>query len=159
MEVGDSYLVSAGVSKAPVSDFELPVLFTKVVLQGNDLELEVQLEQHFGQHDHLELTFAVVSRTGDLKLPCETKVNFAGGFGLSYALEAPDHEKGTEGRRGDGTFKLQSYMTFEAEFTNEPAPHLYVVAKLHHRSGIYALISDSETGSNLIGLGLHFDLP
>ena len=49
-------------------------------------------------------------------------------------------------------------MGFEAEFTHASQPNIHLVAKLHHRSGVYGLVSPRHTGSNFIGGGVRFDI-
>jgi hypothetical protein len=49
-------------------------------------------------------------------------------------------------------------MGLETEFTHESTPNAHFFLKLHHRSGIYGLISPRKTGSNYIGAGLRWDI-
>ncbi len=73
-------------------------------------------------------------------------------------LDAPTYEYGRELVRGHDTVQLQYYMGFEAEYAHASWERLSVFTRLHHRSGMYGMISPSKTGSNFIGIGLrlHF---
>lgn len=151
------YFVAAGVNRVLVRDFAVGVPLTGIVLRRNSLELEGQLVRHFGGQDHVEATAAVVARSGEVGLFSGTSVNFALANGLSYAFSKPDFEQGPGGVRGEGSRHLQYYLGVEAEFTPSRVSRLHLVARLHHRSGIYGLISPRRTGSNFLGGGVRFD--
>lgn len=80
-------------------------------------------------------------------------VNLGWANGVSYALEATAYEFGRDLVRGENTVQLQYYMGFEPEYAHHSWTHLSLFTRLHHRSGIYGVISPSKTGSNIIGLG------
>lgn len=151
------YFIGAGVNRVLVRDFAFGVPLTSVVLRRNSLELEGQLVKHFGGQDHVEATAAVVARSGEVGLFSNASVNFALANGLSYAFSRPDFEQGPGGVRGQGSRHVQYYLGLEAEFSPSRASRLHLVAKLHHRSGIYGLISPRRTGSNFLGGGVRFD--
>jgi len=156
MPVRKAFFTSAGVGVVLLQDFTLPLgLFS---LTGLDLELDGQLLQHSGHQDHLELSGALVLRTGDGLLWDVLAINFAFGEGLSQALADPIYEKGPEGRRGENTVRFQNHLLFELELTPVPLPQVRLVLRLHHRSGIYGLISPQKTGSNYLGAGLRISL-
>ena len=151
------YFIAAGVNRVLVRNFAVGVPLTGIVLRGNSLELEGQLVKHFGGQDHVEATIALPARSGEIGLFSGASVNFALANGVSYALSRPDFEQGPGGVRGQGSRHLQYYLGLEAEFSPSRASRLHLVAKLHHRSGIYGLISPRRTGSNFLGAGVRFD--
>lgn len=151
------YFLAAGVNRVLVRDFDVAIPLTGIVLRENSLELEGQLVKHFGGQDHVEATAAIVARSGEVGLFSGTSVNFALANGLSYAFGRPDFEQGPGGVRGRGSRHLQYHLGLEAEFSPSRASRLHLVAKLHHRSGIYGLISPRRTGSNFLGGGVRFD--
>lgn len=152
----DSYIFGAAISYVPIKRFDIPLLFG-LSLPDNSLELEGQLVKHFGKQDHLEGTAAVVIRSGEIHPFEKLSFNVAWANGLSFAFSDPAHELGTTGKRGVDTRRMQYYMGIETEFTHSALPDFHLVTKLHHRSGIYGVISPSKTGSNFIGAGLRWD--
>lgn len=146
-----AYLITGAASKVLVRRFTF-------LGRGNSLELEGQLGQHVGREDTTEADAAIVLRSGQLGVFGGTSLNVAWGNGFSYAFTTPREENGEAGIQGVGAKKAQYYMTFETELTDSSAPHVHVVLRLAHRSGIYGLISSDKTGSNYLGGGLRFDL-
>ena len=151
-----SYAASVAASKVVVPRFAIAL--PGLTLRGNSLEIEGQLLQHFGREDSTEVAAAAVLRSGQIGLAGPVSANLAWGNGLSYALTQPRYEIGRGGVRGVDTVQLQYHMSFETEITSARNPRVHYVARLHHRSGIYGVISPSRTGSNYIGVGLRFDL-
>lgn len=141
-----------------VYDFSLP-LPGAARLDGFSFELEAGLFKHTGLQRHGEGTLALVLRTGQIPLFSGLSFNLAMGNGLSLAFSDPAYELGPSGRRGVDTRRLQYHMSFEAAFSHAAAPQLEVFARLHHRSGIYGVISPRRTGSNFVGGGVRFWLP
>ena len=154
----DSYLAAAGAAYVVVPRFDLILPGTSFGLRGNSIEVEGQGVKHFGFQDHVEGTIAAVVRSGEVPLIGGLSFNVAWGNGFSYAFGDPDYEKGPGLVRGVDTRRLQYYMGFEAEFTHASQPDIHLVAKLHHRSGIYGVISPQQTGSNFVGAGVRFDI-
>ncbi len=136
-------------------DFSLP-LPGAARLDGFSLELEGGLFKHGGRQDHVEGTAALVLRSGQIPLFSGLSLNLAMGNGLSYAFSRPAFELGPTGVPGVGSRRLQYHMSFEAAFSHENLSQFELFARLHHRSGIYGVISPRRTGSNYIGGGLRF---
>jgi hypothetical protein len=153
----DAYFAAVGGATVVVPRFDLILPGTSFGLRGNSIEIEAQGVKHFGFQDHVEGTIAAVVRSGEVPLFGGLSVNVAWGNGFSYAFSDPDYEKGPDSIRGVDTRRLQYYMGFETEFTHASEPDIHLVAKLHHRSGIYGVISPQRTGSNYIGAGIRFD--
>lgn len=151
----ESYFVSLGGAYVLLPDFTIPLgLFA---LSGCDLEMDAQLLRHFGLQSHIESTLALVFRTGDINFWDVLSLNFAMGEGFSLASSRPAYEKGPSGRRGFDSRRLQNHLLFELEFTRPSIPFAHVVIRLHHRSGIYGVISPQRTGSNFLGIGFRLD--
>lgn len=152
----DAQFAEIALSRVIVHDFSIP-LPGHYTLNGNSLEAQVIATQHFGLEDHQEAVAALNLRSGDIPLWGGASVNLSWANGLSYAFERPKLEKGPGGVPGVGSRHLQYYMGFEQEWTFEPGAHWHLTTMLHHRSGIYGIVSPRHTGSNYMGAGINFD--
>jgi hypothetical protein len=152
----DAELAQISLSRVLVHDFSIP-LPGHYALNGNSLELQAIATQHFGLEDHQEGVLALALRSGDIPLWGGASVNFAWGNGLSYALERPHLEQGPSGKPGVGSRHLQYYMGIESEWTFQPGARWHLTTMIHHRSGIYGVVSPQHTGSNYMGFGINFD--
>lgn len=122
------------------------------------VELETLLVKHTEVQSHWESDVALVLRSRPIiDLPV-LGMNFAAGNGFSYAYTPPTFEKGGNGVQNEGTRQFQYYMNFEFEFYHPDYPVSFG-PRLHHRSGIYGLVSPRRTGSNYLGVGLRYSLP
>jgi hypothetical protein len=149
----DAYFVGAGLSRVVVPSFAIPLPGTSFAFRGNRIELEGQVLRHFGDQSHWEGTLALMFRTGQIPLFGGLSVNLAFGEGLSYASSRP---------RLEGSFRVEpsqllNYLAFEAEFSHSSLPGVAFVPRIHHRSGVFGLIAERESGSNFIGAGLRVD--
>jgi hypothetical protein len=149
-----AYFVGAGLSRVVIPSFSIPLPGTDLAFHGNRIEVEGQVLRHFGDQHHWEGTIALMFRTGQIPLFWGLSVNLAFGEGISYASERP---------RLEGSFRVEpsrflNYLAFEAEFSHASLPGVYFVPRIHHRSGIFGLIAERESGSNFIGAGLRVDL-
>jgi hypothetical protein len=149
-----AYFVGAGLSRVVIPSFSIPLPGTDLAFHGNRIEVEGQVLRHFGDQNHWEGTIALMFRTGQIPLFWGLSVNLAFGEGISYASERP---------RLEGSFRVEpsrflNYLAFEAEFSHASLPGVYFVPRIHHRSGIFGLIAERESGSNFIGAGLRVDL-
>ena len=150
----NSYVVGGALSRVLVPSFSIPLPGTDRAILGNRIELEGQILRHFGEQRHWEGTFALMFRTGQIPLFRGLRVNLGFGEGLSYASEPPALE---------GSFRVEpsrflNYLAVEAEFSHASLPGVYVVPRIHHRSGVFRLIAPRTSGSNFVGLGLRVDL-
>lgn len=151
-----SHAAELGAGYVAIPRFSIPL--PGVRLRGNSLELEGDVLQHFGHETDTETAAAAVLRSGSFGLFGRLSADLAWGNGFSYAFQRPTDETGEYGVRGVDTPHFQYHMSFETELTSGAAPHAHLVLRLHHRSGVYGLISSSRTGSNYLGAGLRFDL-
>lgn len=137
-------------------DFDFGVPGTNWRLNGFSLQGEWTLDKHAGLQDHVETTAALVVRTGEISLGRHASMNMAWSNGLSYAFQAPKWELGPSGLHGVDSRHLQYFMAFETAFTPKSNQNLSAFVRLHHRSGIYGVISPRRTGSNYVGAGLRW---
>lgn len=150
-----AYFAGVSFNVVAVRNFVLPLgLFD---LHDNDIEFEAQLLKHHGLQSHVEGTLAWVIRSGE-RCAWGACVAFAFSEGGSYAFADPVYEKGITGVRGQNTVRFQHHMAFELEWTARALPDFHFLTRLHHRSGIYGVISPQKTGSNYIGVGLRYDV-
>lgn len=154
LRFSDTNFVGGGLSRVIVPSFTVLLPFTDIAFSGNRIEVEGQLLRHFGGQQHWETTLALMFRTGQIPLAGGLSVNFAVGEGLSYASERPRFEGAVDVR----PTRFLNYLAFEAEFAHASVPGVSLVARLHHRSGIFGLIAPQKSGSNFIGAGLRIDL-
>lgn len=152
-----SYVHSVILSKhLMTSDVFIPG--TAIGLSDAQIELESTTSVHSGHQTHQELTLGIMLRSRKINSHGFGWFSLGWANGLSYALREPSFEYGRRRIRGQDTVQLQYYMGFEAEYTHASWRHFSVFARLHHRSGIYGVISPSKTGSNLLGLGVRLHL-
>ncbi len=152
----NAQLAQISLSRVLVHDFSIP-LPGHHALSGNSIEAQAIGTQHFGLETDQEAVLALVLRSGNIPLWGGVSVNIAWGNGLSYALQRPKFEKGPGGKRGVGSRRLQYYMGFESEWTFLPDARWHLTTMLHHRSGVYGVISPRRTGSNYMGGGINVD--
>ncbi len=76
--------------------------------------------------------------------------------GLNYATSISDHEV-KKGGNGTGT-KLLHYFSPEITFADPDNKDFEVVARLHHRSGVFGLFDGVDGGSTFLSVGFrqHF---
>ena len=108
----------------------------------------------FRRSEPLGGTIALVFRTGQIPLFGGLSVKLAFGEGLSYGSERP---------RLEGSFRVEpsrslNDLAFEAESSPGSLPGVYFLPRIHHRSGIFGLVAERESGSNVIGAGIRMDL-
>jgi hypothetical protein len=115
-------------------------------------ELEGQAIKHFGKQDHIEFTGAVAARWKLFPWNDFIVTTTAVGEGLSYATEIPNVEK----RKNRNESKLLNYIFIELTFALPSEPDVALVARLHHRSGVFGLFNGVRDGSNFLGAGLRW---
>ncbi len=142
-EYAESYLFAVALSKR-VSSFKKYI----------DIEIEGQAVKHNGGQDHWEYNALPVVRW--LLFPWDSYIDtsFAVGGGVSYAAKIPALEPGANTKKP----KFQGFLMFELSLSVPRIPHLNLVARFHHRSGVGGLISDVQDASNAIGFGIKYVL-
>lgn len=79
--------------------------------------------------------------------------SFAVGEGISLTTAVPMVERAMPRR----TSRFLNYLMFEMTLGAPVIPDLELVARIHHRSGVYGLYGvDSDVGSNVVGFGLRW---
>ena len=136
--------------------FDLDIPGTRYRMNGFTLEAEGTLSKHAGLQDHVEATAGIALRSGEIGLGSALSMNMAWTNGFSYAFEQPKWETGPNGIHGVDSRHLQYFMAFETAFTPKAWKNLSAFIRLHHRSGIYGVISPRTTGSNFVGGGLRY---
>lgn len=114
-------------------------------------ELEGQVLKHFGEQEHVEFVGSINARWITFPWNRYLDTSFAFGGGLSVSSEVPVLEKRDPDNSDAGT--LLHYLLIEAAF-GLPGSPWSVVARVHHRSGIFGIFSHS--GSNVLELGLRY---
>jgi len=116
------------------------------------LEVEGQVGKHFGEMQHWELNGLIDIRW--LLFPWDKYVetSFAIGDGLSYATEVPEVELADD----EDAQRLLNYLLFELTLGLPQYPQWDIVARIHHRSGIFGLMGGMYGGSNFVTGGIKF---
>jgi hypothetical protein len=110
--------------------------------------------------DHAEINAAVVLRW--LHFPWDRYIDtsFAIGEGLSYATSVPAAEENMHYETFDveyETSNLLNYLMFELALSLPGNQSWSLVGRIHHRSSIFGLLADSQSGSNTLCVGLRYD--
>jgi opacity protein-like surface antigen len=114
-------------------------------------ELEGQMLKHFGEQEHVEFTSSINARWITFPWNRYLDTSVAIGGGLSVTSEVPVLEKRDPENSQAAT--LLHYLLLEAA-VGLPSSSWSLVARVHHRSGIFGLFSHS--GSNVLALGLRY---
>lgn len=127
-------------------------LFDALRIGGTSTGIELIAAKHYGYQDNWEVDGAYL-----LQLPAIPvtvgRLRPGFGFGVSYALGDTPYE-GKSMIRQETHYRLLSYLAIEMEAQLVSAPRVGLVARLHHRSGIYGTIAPAGIGSNFLTLGL-----
>lgn len=116
------------------------------------LEVEGFIGRHFGAQHHSELTTSLIVRWTSLPWDAFLPTTVALGEGLSLASRVPELE--TELHPRSGSRRLLNYLALEATFSAKAMPAWSVVARIHHRSGVFGLFGGVRGASNILTLGL-----
>jgi hypothetical protein len=113
------------------------------------LEGEVQVGQHWGRQHNREANGLIAARW--LRFPWDEVLDTSAAFGIgaSFASRVPEVED-MPGRPGA---RRLVYFHNEIEFSRPGNPHTSVFLRLHHRSGMYDVVSEAR-GSNFLGIGV-----
>lgn len=151
----NAHFVSGSLSYVALPDIRTDIPGLRHVLNGSSIELEAQVGRYFGRQHHGELTFSALWRSPDMKLPGDARLNLAFGEGLSWATAKPKFEGVTTGQEPR---RFLNYLALEAEMRHPSAPDVALVARVHHRSGVFGLIAPQGSGSNFLGMGVRVNL-
>lgn len=117
-------------------------------------DLEGQLGLHSGRQSHLETNVVLVARWNRFPWDRLIDTSAAFGWGLSYAFDVPEIEPRTD--PDEESTRLLNYLLVELDFSPPGDSPWGVVARLHHRSGVFGTFSGVYGGSDFIGLGLRY---
>lgn len=146
------------------------------------LELEGQLAKYFGNYtfecdseecqalppdqrarktqDHMEINAVLVWRWLDFPWDRYIDSSFAVGEGLSYATSVPAVEENLHMETFGFAYEtstLLNYLMFEMAFSLPDYRQWQLVARIHHRSSVFGLLADSNSGSNTLGVGIRYE--
>ncbi len=115
---------------------------------------EGQLVQHLGEQRHQELNILLLARW--TRFPWDNYLNtsIAFGQGLSFATREPPLEPRTD--TDEESSRLLNYLLVEVEVARPGEQRWSLVARVHHRSGVFGLYGGVRGGSNFVGAGLRY---
>jgi hypothetical protein len=143
VEFTDSYVAVAALSK----------IFT-LESRSHQWEVEGQLGKHYDGQDHWEFNILALYRWQRFPWNHYLQTSVAIGDGLSYASETPPLE--AQSTTNEGATRLLNYILVEFTFAPPQVDNWALVARVHHRSGVYGLFNDVEGGSNVLAAGVKF---
>jgi hypothetical protein len=116
------------------------------------LEPEVGVAQRFGRQDATEVWGAFFFRYHGFPWDDRVLTTFALSTGLNWASEVTDVE---QDRANDGKgSQLMHYFAPELTFAAPSRPNVELVLRMHHRSGVFGLVSDAWGGAQYATVGL-----
>lgn len=140
-DIRDDHLVAAAVSR------RVGQLWGRV-----DLEPEVGFAQRFGRQSESEIWGAVFFRYRGFPWDGRVVTSVAVSTGLNYATGVSDIERD---RSADGVgSRVMHFFSPEVTLALPQAPGAELVFRLHHRSGVYGLISEARGGAQYATVGV-----
>ncbi len=117
-------------------------------------EWEGQIALHSGRQDHEEVNAVFILRWLPFVWDRFLDTSLAIGNGLSYATVEPPLEilDSDTNKSSQWLYYLLVELAFRLPTQNEW--DLFV--RVHHRSGVFGLINDVDSGSNFIGCGIRY---
>jgi hypothetical protein len=112
----------------------------------------VTMRNGSNQHTIYEFNPYVEGRWANFPWNSYVNTSFAIGEGISYATSVPSLEK----KSSEDTKRLLNYLMLEATLASPDNPRWQLVARIHHRSGMFGVYHAGNTGSNDIGLGIRY---
>lgn len=122
-------------------------------LWGNiDVEPELGIGQRFGDQDETEVWGAVFFRYHGFPWDRYLVNTIAVSTGLNYAsgVSEKEHERARD-HEGD---RLMHFFAPEITFASPRAPQYELIFRMHHRSGVFGLVSDAWGGAQYGAIGL-----
>jgi len=120
-----------------------------------DFELETTIVQHFGKQDNFEIDpIAIIARWRAFPWNKTLPTTIAIGDGVSVASKKPTLELK---RRGiNGTAKTLNYVMAEITLSLPDYPKWALVARYHHRSGMFGTFHGVHDASTAFAAGLKY---
>jgi hypothetical protein len=116
------------------------------------LEPEAGLGQRFGAQDETEVWAALYLRYRGFPWDHVLVTSFAISTGLNYATGISELEK--ERSRDDQGSRLMHFFSPEVTFALPRRPEVELLFRLHHRSGVFGLVSDAWGGAQYGTVGV-----
>lgn len=125
-----------------------------------DFCIEGQVAHHWGVQSYQEANITLVGRVHIFPETLPIATSLAVGSGLSYTSTIPIIETDEQRNKNYGareTSRLLHYLMAEAAFGVSREPKVETFVRIHHRSGIFGLLSDNvHAGSNYLTGGIRF---
>ncbi|MBY0500384.1 MAG: hypothetical protein K2P93_00065 [Alphaproteobacteria bacterium] len=120
-----------------------------------DFELEAQAVQHIGEQSHFEINpIVLIFRWKSFPWNTILPTTFAIGDGISIATQRPHLEVKRRGK--DKTSDVLNYVMAELTLSLPDYPQWALVARYHHRSGVFGKIHGVEDASTAFAGGLKY---
>jgi hypothetical protein len=114
--------------------------------------VELVATKHRGMQDIWELGILALLRSPFAHFgPLRARIG--AGLGFSYTFGTPTYEDGSEDEP-NRRWRFQNYNAFEVELGHSRWRDTTLVARLHHRSGLYGLIAPKRVGSNFMAVAV-----
>jgi hypothetical protein len=113
------------------------------------IEAEINFGQHWGRQNNREVNALASARWRRFPWNHRVATSLAIGTGVSVASRVPEIE---DLPHRPGARRLV-YLMHEIEFSRPSDPHLSLFLRIHHRSGLYDVVSEAR-GSNFLGMGV-----
>jgi hypothetical protein len=154
LEIDDSRFTGLGYQRNFTTPAVLGSLFEAVHLTTPESAFELVALKHRGLQTNSEIALAYnLSFAGAALGPLRIKPGLSWGF--SWAIGRPTYE---DGPKDDPTrrYRFQNHLGLELAFTPVTPSPWSVIAKVHHRSGVYGIVAPRNVGSNFMALGLRY---
>ena len=118
-------------------------------------ELESQAVQHFGKQRHFEINpIVLIARWSAFPWNRSLPTTLAIGDGVSIATTKPKHEVERRGKHDSA--RTLNYVMAEATFAHPCYPQWALVARYHHRSGMFGVFHGVHDASTAFAAGLKY---
>jgi hypothetical protein len=119
---------------------------------GATTAVEVVVNKHHGLQDVWELGILGLLRSPFAHLG-SVRARIGAGIGFSYTFGTPVYEDGSADEP-NRRWRFQNYNAFELEMGMAQWPATTLVARVHHRSGLYGLLAPKGVGSNFVAVAV-----
>lgn len=122
--------------------------------RGFTVEAEVGLGKRFGRQSETEVWGAAYLRYRGFPWDRFLVTSVAVSTGLNYASDISDVERNRA--RDDTGDRLMHFFSPEITFALPEAPDREILFRLHHRSGVFGLVSDAWGGVQYDSIGIRY---
>lgn len=122
--------------------------------RGFTVEAEVGLGKRFGRQSETEVWCAAYLRYRGFPWDRFLVTSVAVSTGLNYASDISDVERNRA--RDDTGDRLMHFFSPEITFALPEAPDREILFRLHHRSGVFGLVSDAWGGVQYGSIGIRY---